>query len=211
MRYEKGRRDTTRQHILDVASRRFREDGVAAAGLAGIMKDAGLTNGAFYNHFESKDDLVRETLNCALDHRLERVSQATESGAGVEPMLRDYLSTRHRDNPSTGCPTAALLGEIARQPRKTRTAFTEKASRLIQLMEDHLPGELEIRRRNASAIYAMMIGTLQLSRAFTDKKLSDQILENGIQAALALVQSGTGRNADAGSMSMFGSGKAAES
>ena len=65
MRYEKGHKDATRQRILEVASKQFREQGVAAVGLAGIMSDAGLTNGAFYAHFESKEDLVREVLSHA--------------------------------------------------------------------------------------------------------------------------------------------------
>ena len=69
MRYEKGRKETTRQHIVDVASRRFREGGVAAVGIAGIMSDAGLTNGAFYVHFDSKEDLVRAVFTDALERR----------------------------------------------------------------------------------------------------------------------------------------------
>jgi TetR/AcrR family transcriptional regulator, transcriptional repressor for nem operon len=60
MRYQKGHKDATRQHIIDVASAQVREGGVAAVGIAGIMTGAGLTNGAFYNHFESKEDLVEE-------------------------------------------------------------------------------------------------------------------------------------------------------
>jgi AcrR family transcriptional regulator len=66
MRYEKGHKDATRRRILEVASRQFRENGVAAAGLAGIMAEAGLTNGAFYAHFKSKEDLLRAALADAL-------------------------------------------------------------------------------------------------------------------------------------------------
>ena len=67
MRYDKGRKDVTRQRILEVAADRFRSDGIAASGLAGIMSDAGLTNGAFYPHFSSKADLVRESVAEAMD------------------------------------------------------------------------------------------------------------------------------------------------
>ena len=76
MRYEKGHKEATRAHIIDVASRQFRGQGVAAVGLAGIMSDAGLTNGAFYNHFESKEDLVQAVLAKALDRREERLQGA---------------------------------------------------------------------------------------------------------------------------------------
>src|ERR1700736_5561548 len=77
MRYEKGHKDTTRERIIDVASRQFRENGVAAVGLAGIMSDAGLTNGAFYTHFKSKEDLVESVLTNALRWREERLRTAS--------------------------------------------------------------------------------------------------------------------------------------
>ncbi len=97
MRYEKGHKDTTRQHIIDVASRQFRGHGVAAVGLAGIMSDAGLTNGAFYTHFDSKEDLVQAVLAKALDRREDRLRAVAADNAGLETMIRDYLSPRHRD------------------------------------------------------------------------------------------------------------------
>src|SRR5882757_5753294 len=103
MRYEKGHKDATRQRIIDVASRQFREHGVAAVGLAVIMIDAGLTNGAFYAHFGSKEDLVREVLANA-DKRNEVWQAAAESGAGLAGAVRGYLSSKNRDNPGRGCP-----------------------------------------------------------------------------------------------------------
>ena len=96
MRYEKGHKDATRQRIIDVASRQFRENGVAAAGVAGIMTDAGLTNGAFYSHFESKEDLVQAVVFNALDRREETLRTAAKADAGLETTIRDYLSSRHR-------------------------------------------------------------------------------------------------------------------
>jgi TetR/AcrR family transcriptional repressor of nem operon len=187
MRYDKGHKDTTRQRIIDVASRQFREHGVAAVGLAGIMTDAGLTNGAFYSHFKSKEDLVQAVLSKALRRREETLRAASETNAGLEAIIRDYLSPRHRDRPSGGCPTAALVAEIARHPKPTRDAFTDKVSEFISLIASQVRnGSAESRRRKAAAIYGMMVGTLQLARAVTDKRLSDEFLENGVSAALAL-------------------------
>jgi TetR/AcrR family transcriptional regulator, transcriptional repressor for nem operon len=192
MRYEKGHREATRQHILQVASRRFRRDGVAAAGLAGIMKEAGLTNGAFYNHFESKDDLVRETMVLALDQRRDRLVSTPKGLDWIETMVRGYLSASHRDNPATGCLESSLGGEIARMPRKTRTVFTDKAAQFVDLIAenlvDHEPAQ---RRKKAIAIYATLIGTLQLSRCVTDKALSDEFLQTGIDAVMRLVAGGS--------------------
>jgi TetR/AcrR family transcriptional repressor of nem operon len=190
MRYEKGHKDTTRQHIIDVASRQFRGHGVAAVGLAGIMSDAGLTNGAFYSHFDSKEDLVQAVLANALDRRENRLRAVAADNAGLETMIRDYLSPRHRDRPDDGCPTAALVAEVARHPKATREAFTAKVSTFIELIATQISaGSAEARRRNAVAIYGMMVGTLQLARAVNDKKLSDEILESGVTAALALADS----------------------
>src|ERR1700760_3218528 len=92
MRYEKGHKDSTRERIIDVASKQFRENGDAAVGIAGIMSDAGLTNGAFYNHFESKEELVQAVLAKALDRREERLRAVAADNAGLETMIRDYLT-----------------------------------------------------------------------------------------------------------------------
>ncbi|EIG58678.1 transcriptional regulator [Bradyrhizobium sp. WSM1253] len=186
-RYDKGHRDTTRRHIIDVASSQFRESGIAAVGLAGIMAEAGLTNGAFYTHFASKEDLVRAVLIDALERREQRHKDNLANGVALEATIRDYLSPRHRDRAGAGCPTAALVAEIARHPKATRDAFTEKTSEIIALMAAQMPeGPVAERRRRAISVYATMVGALQLSRAVSDRQLSEEILENAVGAALAL-------------------------
>src|SRR6478752_1274510 len=186
-RYDKGHRDTTRRHIIHVASSQFRESGIAAVGLAGIMAEAGLTNGAFYTHFASKEDLVRAVLIDALEQREQRHKDNLASGVALEATIRDYLSTRHRDRAGTGCPTAALVAEIARHPKATRDAFTGKVSDIIVLVAEQIrQGSAKERRRKAITIYSTMVGALQLARAVNDRKLSDEILENAVEAAVAI-------------------------
>jgi AcrR family transcriptional regulator len=187
MRYEKGHKDLTRQRIIEVASGRFRVHGVAAAGLAGIMNEAGLTNGAFYAHFRSKEDLVQAVLCSALGRREQTLRTAAESGKGLERLIRDYLSPRHRDDPGHGCPTAAMVAEIARHPKETRDAFTGTVRALVELIAARVGATApRARRKTAIAVYGMMVGTLQLARAVNDKRLSNEILESGAAAALAL-------------------------
>jgi TetR/AcrR family transcriptional repressor of nem operon len=187
MRYDKGHKDETRRHILDVASAQFRESGIAAVGLAGIMSEAGLTNGAFYSHFASKEELVQEVLTDALTRREERHKAKLENGVALETTIRDYLSTRHRDRAGTGCPTAALVAEIARHPKATRDAFTGKVADIIVLMAEQIrQGSAKKRRRKAITIYSTMVGALQLARAVNDRPLSDEILENAVEAAVAI-------------------------
>jgi TetR/AcrR family transcriptional regulator, transcriptional repressor for nem operon len=187
MRYEKGRKETTRQHIVDVASRRFREGGVAAVGIAGIMSDAGLTNGAFYVHFDSKEDLVRAVFTDALERRDRGLQGNLERNESLEETIRDYLSVRHRDHAGSGCTTAAMVAEIARHPEETQDVFTASVERIVLLIADRLRnGSMAERRRKAIAIYGMMVGSLQMARAVNNTKLSGEILENALEGALAL-------------------------
>ena len=187
MRYEKGHSDATRQHIIDVASAQFREGGVAASGIAGIMAGAGLTNGAFYNHFDSKEDLVEAVLLKTLAGREKGLRANLESGKGLEAAIRDYLSARHRDSPGGGCPTAALAAEIARHPKTTRDVFTDRIAEIIALIAAQAgTGSSRERRKRAIAAYGLMVGALQLARAVSDRKLSDEILESAADGALAL-------------------------
>jgi AcrR family transcriptional regulator len=187
VRYEKGHKDETRQRILDVAARQFRERGTSSAGLAGIMAEAGLTNGAFYIHFESKQDLIRAVLDDALARREQVWRKLEDADDGLVAMIDDYLSARHRDNPGRGCPTAAMVAEVAREPAATRATFTERLAAIITRMAAKVKGSsAELREADALAIYALMVGSLQLARAVNDKRLSDKILASGASAARKL-------------------------
>ena len=186
-RYEKGHKDETRQRILEVAARQFRERGVAAAGLAGIMAEAGLTNGAFYVHFESKEDLIRTVLDDALARREEVWRSLAAGEGGVTAMIGEYLSARHRDHPGGGCPTAAMVAEIAREPAATRRIFTGRIKAIVARIAAWMTGPTaEQREADALAIYALMVGALQLARAVDDNALSDRILASAAATARKL-------------------------
>jgi TetR/AcrR family transcriptional repressor of nem operon len=187
MRYEKGRKDASRRRIMEVAAERFRSEGIAASGLAGIMSDAGLTNGAFYPHFQSKAELVRESLASALDDQAQRLQDAFAAG-GLEAVLAAYLSAEHRDNPANGCVSAALLPELARQPPETRSLLASRLLAMAQQMAASLPPQTQDPEGVALALYATLIGTLQLARATQGTALSDRILAAGAEAARALAQ-----------------------
>jgi TetR/AcrR family transcriptional regulator, transcriptional repressor for nem operon len=123
----------------------------------------------------------------ALDRRERGLKANLEAKVGLEKSIRDYLTVRHRDNAGSGCPTAALVAEIARHPDETREVFTRKAEEIIALIAAQLTdGSAAERRRKAMAIYGAMVGSLQLARAVTDKTLSDEILQSAIEGVLAL-------------------------
>lgn len=189
MRYDKDHKQATRRRIVEAAGRRFKEDGIDGTGLATVMSDAGLTNGAFYAHFESKEDLVANVLTDQVRAQRQRVDAQSADRTGLEAFIAFYLSREHRDQFADGCPTAALGDEIARRPAPTRQAFTDEMAAYVQAIASRLdPVDAEGARTDALTLVAFMAGTLQLARALTDRDLSDQLLASGREAALMLVE-----------------------
>ena len=110
MRYSREHKQAMRQRIIEAAGRRFKTDGIDGSGIAALMADAGLTNGAFYAHFDSKDDLVATTVAPQLHAQCESVGVLPPGRAGVEHILREYLSVRHRDDPGHLLPVCRPAG-----------------------------------------------------------------------------------------------------
>jgi AcrR family transcriptional regulator len=188
MRYSKGHKQATRQRILEAAGRRFKEDGIDGAGVATVMSDAGLTNGAFYAHFSSKEDLVANVLADQLRAQRQSFDAQPSDRAGLEAFVRSYLAPEHRDQFADGCPSAALLDEIARRPADTRDVFTEEVMGVVDDVASRLsPTDVEAARADALTVFGLMIGTVQLARTLTDRDLSDQLLVRSVETALMLL------------------------
>ena len=185
MRYDKGHKDASRRRIMDVAGERFRSDGIAASGLAGIMSDAGLTNGAFYPHFKSKAELVRESVAAAMEDQATLLRNLATDG-GLESAIASYLSPDHRDNPASGCTLASLLPELAREPAETRSCWAKHLLATARQFASRLPPQTRDAEATAIGIYATLIGTLQLARVVKGTPLSDRILAAGADAARAM-------------------------
>jgi AcrR family transcriptional regulator len=189
VRYAKEHKHETRQRIIATAGHRLKQDGIDGSGVATLMKDAGLTNGAFYTHFASKDELVAIAIADQLHALNARIVEQAEPGrAGLEQIVRWYLSAEHRDNPGDGCPNAALLDEIGRCATATRQAYTEGLLVVIDGLAARVaPHDPPSARVKSLGLLGMLAGTLQLARALTDRKLSDELLEQGVRNALALL------------------------
>jgi TetR/AcrR family transcriptional repressor of nem operon len=187
-RYGKEHKQATRQRIVEASGRRFKRDGIDGAGISTLMADAGLTNGAFYAHFSSKEDLVATTVADQLRAQRERYAGLVRDFAGVEELVTDYLSPEHRDNPSEGCPSAALLDEIGRCAEPVRKAYTEGTLAIVDDLAGRLaPDDPASVRGTVLGVFAMMFGTLQVARALADRELADEVLERGVQNALTLL------------------------
>ncbi len=161
-RYGKEHKQATRQRIIDTAGRRFKADGIDGSGVATLMADAGLTNGAFYAHFSSKEDLVANVVADQIGLQARSMSELPPGRAGLEAFLRRYLSPQHRDDPGAGCPAAALLDEIGRCPAEAKDAYTEGARVILGEIARRLsPRSPESAQGKALALYTMTVGTLQ--------------------------------------------------
>lgn len=188
MRYSEDHKQATRRRILEVAGRRFKQDGIDGSGVATVMSDAGLTNGAFYGHFSSKEDLVVNVLADQLRAQRKSFDDQPSDRAGLEAFIRAYLSPEHRDQLADGCPSAALLDEIARRATDTRDVFSAEVMGVVDDIASRLdPTDVDAARADGLTIFGLMVGTLQLARALTDRQLSDQLLARGEETALRLL------------------------
>jgi TetR/AcrR family transcriptional regulator, transcriptional repressor for nem operon len=187
-RYDKDHKRVSRERIIEAAGRRFKIDGIDGSGVAVLMKDAGLTNGAFYGHFESKDDLVSTTVGEELRAQRELLAGLEPGLAGFEQFIRAYLSVEHRDDLAGGCPSAALLDEIGRCTDRTRQSYSDGIVAIIDDLAACLGGaEPDAARVTVLGVFASMVGSIQLSRALTDRELADAVLAQGVRNALILI------------------------
>jgi len=170
----------THKRIVSIASKKFREEGLARVGIADLMKEAGLTVGGFYKHFDSRDDLVAEAISSAFGGWNRRVDAAKTGGRSlsVAKLIDDYLSEAHRENPGTGCAFSALAPEIARSDEKTRAVTSEEVRNDIQLITTLLPGsDKRAARSRAILIFSALVGAMSLARAVSDEAVWREILK----------------------------------
>ena len=180
MGYSKAQKARTHKRIVAIASKRFREKGLAGSGIAELMKEAGLTVGGFYKHFDSRDALVAEAVSSAFGDWQRRVDAAASGGPPISyaKLIDDYLSDAHRKSPGTGCAFSALAPEIARCDKRTRALTTEQVRNDLELIAGLLPGkDNRAARSRAILIFSALVGAMSLARAVSDESLSREILK----------------------------------
>jgi TetR/AcrR family transcriptional repressor of nem operon len=161
MRHSKAEKAKTHERIVAIASKRFREKGLAGIGIADLMKEAGLTVGGFYKHFDSRDALVAEAVG------------------------DEYLSEAHRNHPGTGCPVSALAGDLARSDKRTRALVSRKIRDNIELLTTLIRNTKETDRGSARSqavlTYCALVGAIGMARAVSGEQLSREILKTVAQ------------------------------
>jgi len=188
MRYSREHKLETHARIVRKASVRLREKGAHGVGVADLMKEAGLTHGGFYAHFDSRDDLVIEAFTHAMDRSTERwrkLVEQTPREKRFATIVNSYLTSLHRDDPGRGCAIPTLGAEIARESARTRRVFAGRLDQMIDILADQVPNlPRKAARKRAAAAMATMIGTLVMARVAGSGDFSDEILGAGREALL---------------------------
>jgi TetR/AcrR family transcriptional repressor of nem operon len=189
MRVSRTQAEQNRQTVIDVASRLFRENGFDGIGIKDLMKAAGLTQGAFYKQFASKDDLAAQASKRAFESISAQWSAAAESnpkdpfGAAVAR----YLSMGHREQRGAGCPLVALGTDAARQGADVKASFEAGIRKYLETFERLVGGASgEDSTDRAMAAFSTMVGALMLSRAVNDQRLAKQLLQAAAKSVMGL-------------------------
>ena len=182
-----SRKEETHERIVAAAARAIRRLGYAGVGVADVMKEAGLTHGGFYAHFESRDALLVEALERAGRESFEATARAAERRAGkgvsaFRSLVETYLAEDNLASLDTGCPVAALGCDMPRQSQAVREASAVRVQGLIAAVRATLP---EAPRTAASVVAGTLVGSLQLARALGDNAEGRAVLS---AARKALIQ-----------------------
>jgi TetR/AcrR family transcriptional repressor of nem operon len=190
VRYPPQRKAESRVKIVGAAADLFREGGIAGTGVDAVMARAGLTAGAFYAHFDSKQALVRDALSLASQKSVEKWFGRFDELRGrawVEELFRSYLGRAHRKDVAGGCILPSLGVEVGRQPGQVRRHFSRRLKGMLDLIESRALGELPLEREQVLAAVALAVGAVVLSRAVPETKLQNEILTAARRGAEELV------------------------
>jgi TetR/AcrR family transcriptional repressor of nem operon len=173
------RKEDTHERIVETAARAIRRSGYNGTGVADIMKEAGLTHGGFYAHFDSREAMLAEAADRAGAEAvasMERIASSAPPEQALQAMMQAYLSKDHVEGIETGCATAALGSEMPRQTPEVRRAATRRIKEMIDVVARQSPdwGQPGA-HEHALVIVATMVGTLMLARAVDEPKLSDEL------------------------------------
>ncbi len=180
MGHSKADKAESHERIVKVAAGVFRELGIDGISVADLMQSAGLTNGGFYRHFESRDELVAEAVERALkDGSAVADAIAANPRSTIATVVDAYLSVAHRDNVASGCAVTALANDAARSTDRVRSAYSLQVGRYVSLIMRLIAHMPQKKRRSAAlAALATLVGAVSMARAVNDDTLSREILKS---------------------------------
>ncbi len=181
------KKQLTRQRILEAASATFRQSGYAGIGVDGVAKEAGVTSGALYAHFGSKNGLFEEALKAGLDEVIEAIPQFRQDNGAqwIEAFVTYYLGQPHRDDLAGGCAMTTLSPEVVRAAPEIHALYESKMNKIAGLIAAGLAqGSEEEKLARAWSVLGTLIGGLTLARAVKTRKLAARIAAALSQAAV---------------------------
>jgi TetR/AcrR family transcriptional regulator, transcriptional repressor for nem operon len=184
MKVSKEQAEQNRDALLEAASRLYREHGLEGIGVAQIAREAGLTHGSLYGHFESKDHFAAEACDHAFDTCLDKIRSVDPGDdRALMAFFRSYLSERHRDGPEHGCPIPALAAEAARKDGPLSVSMTQGIETFVKLLTERIAASsagatASTNRDSAITMLSMLVGGVVLARATapSNTRLSKQVL-----------------------------------
>ena len=183
-----AKKAASHDRILDIAAARIRRDGIDRLAGAELMKEAGLSHGGFYRHFDSREQLVAEAAQRALSQGSAWTIASAKLGGqrGYTALVDGYLSPWHRDHPESGCGVAGVAADAARAGSPARDSYTRQVKECLAVLAD-LTGnpDRQAGEREAVLTLSVLVGAISMARAVDDPDLSEQIMTN---AAAALKQ-----------------------
>lgn len=184
-RATQSRKEATHERIVEVAARAIRRSGYAGTGVADIMKEAGLTHGGFYAHFDSRETLLAEAADSAGAEAVSLsadIAAAAAPGQSLQAVMQAYLSQQHLEDVENGCPVAALGSEMHRQAPEVRHAATRHIKAMIDMVARQLPDwGTPGAHEQAMFMVTSMVGTMIMARAVDDPRLSAALREAALK------------------------------
>lgn len=182
MRYRPEHKAEVHQKIVKDASRRIRAEGMTGAAVAAVMRDTGLTHGGFYKHFESKDELLLESLREAFREiidRLVRAAEASPDGTGWKAIVKTYLSLEHCNQAESWCPLTSLAPELVRTDQEMKGRIFQEMRSYKDCIVPFMPGRRTSDKESAFfVIFSTMIGTVEIARLLPEPAMREKVLAN---------------------------------
>ena len=180
-RASKAVKASNHKKIIDIAARQIRNHGIEGLNVSDTMKQAGLTHGGFYRHFESKNHLVHQAIEAAFSRFTQQLQEDLNTCTpeqALDRFLARYLSMEHVDNPEVGCPAAALGTEIARSDEETKAVFSKGVSQITKLLDQALKGRKSPSGLDGRTLMTTLTGAITLARSTSDETQKSDYLAN---------------------------------
>ncbi|MFT2214790.1 TetR/AcrR family transcriptional regulator [Rhizobium giardinii] len=189
MRYPPDQKAKARAAMVEAGAKALRQNGFNGIGVDGLASAAGVTSGAFYSNFASKEALLQEVIGaCFGEPFVAAEGTVSERRQKLKEWLTLYFSVAHRDSPETGCVMPTLSADVARASNDVRITYTGRIKVLVSKIVEVVEGEMNERERKAWNIISLMIGSVSAARAMSDRQCAEAALSFALASAMALIE-----------------------